>query len=312
MVSVKNHSCRDKKVIFLFLQFTEKEEIKNRYILVMRYLRGLVPRFQISEFAETFAKFLDAIEREVAKTKQNAEMIKALSTSVVTSTSNNSPVNRTVMSSSEAAVVDVEDDGVPHKIELDISMDIGQNLGGDDSNELPTLKSISHTGQTSIDSYFTGSDNSKSPFKQQPNHAIFNSPSKKINFTGTDRKRKAPKVTENITKKPASLKLKEDPVLQNQSATLSQPQPQPSPSLQETNSRINPTNDELSPRKKPRLDIDNDNVENEVTPAVDFPPAPVPKPTVNAFALLMSRSKEVSGQKKQQKKIAVNKSNRRK
>jgi hypothetical protein len=54
----------------------------------------------------------------------------------------------------------------------------------------------------------------------------------------------------------------------------------------------------FSPRKKPRLEIENENIENQLNPAA--------KPKINAFALMMNRSKQLAIEREQKKKLNNN------
>src|SRR5689334_16345538 len=93
----------------------------------MRSLRNLIPRFDLIGFGQTFSKILESLEREIAKNRQNSEMIKALSIG----TTNTSPTNKP---KSSVSVSNQDEDEISHNVELDIAMDIDTDLKSDDED----------------------------------------------------------------------------------------------------------------------------------------------------------------------------------
>jgi hypothetical protein len=263
---------------------------RKRYEVVTNFLTSQIPLFQSINFHEDFETILNTITTDITRNKLKYEFMKS---SYLTTTPNKpsedckfekTTTNVNDQSESKDVVmmdVNGEEDDVPSNRSFNL---IPQN----------PYPIVNDEGRKKFGKLFSPSQskvkNKKSAPRNVPNGGITRVASSTVNDKTTNGVDKDDKVQEkkstdehatktplnasDINNTPASPTKKGDPV------------------------KSTPSN------KKPRLELPEATETENMSGSMNSPlqdTVVVPKPKINAFALLMSRSKEIAHQKKQQK-----------
>ncbi|CAL8138106.1 unnamed protein product [Orchesella dallaii] len=302
------------------------ENLNNRYITILRYLRRMVPMFRKTGFEQEFGSIIDRIESEVQRCKSNQEKLKSMNSPSIAFLKSENSVDK-------AASLDSQDGEVRSALN-EIILNVNLNIKEDDSDDEDVT--VLSEDKTQIFG---------KPLKASPKTSEVRKPKKHKKLTDTNKESsKSTGITKknenNVMKTPTSSHVpakantlpkpktlasvfqttsspKAKIVLNKPSLSLAKNTNKSVPMKRNANEEITTNNETTKKRKldespdsvvpKEKMEIKNffqtknksvDTVSSKAKEPVASTSPDVPKPTVNAFALMMNRSREMAQKKK--------------
>ncbi|ODN05003.1 hypothetical protein Ocin01_01662 [Orchesella cincta] len=284
------------------------ENLSSRYVLVLRYLRQLVPMFKRAGFDEKFGNILDCIEKEVQRCKMNQEKLKSMNSSEnsvdkkMTSDSQDgdprSALNEIVLNVNlHVKDDDSDDDDVTMLSEEKVPQIFGKPLKAKTTEGKKPRKSKKSTDPSGLGKKSGDNNVLKTPTSHAPVKAK-NLPKPKT-LASAFQSTSSPKSTSSKPALPLDKSSKTAAVKRNANEELT------NGNESSKKMKLDESPDQANPKEQRGIknffqvrNASPDNAEsvNKTKEPVASPS--VAKPAVNAFALMMNRSREMAQKKK--------------